>query len=162
MAVSGVKIEPDRITVIGAELDREGYTSAQARAAETWILKGAPARFGNLTLPDFFPTPDQLASVQHDATADLRREYQRGYDAGRAAGIAEERKSWEENVGYLELQREASRASGIDMREKMLASREAELDDRVKAVDERDRQCRRLEARIRQAQALGNAPEERP
>lgn len=149
MAASGAKLDAERIAAIAIELDREGYTSAQARMAETWILKGAPARFGNLTLPDFFPTSEQLASVGYDATAEHRREYERGFQSGKAAGITEERQAWEANVAYLELQREAAKAVDLDMRERLLASREAALAERTASFDERERTIAAAEKRLR-------------
>lgn len=148
-AACGVKFDNARFTFMLAELDRREYSRAQAKIAEEWILRGGPVRFGTLTLADFFPTSEQLASVGYDATAEHRREYERGFQSGKAAGITEERQAWEANMAYLELQREAAKAVDLDMREKLLASREAALAERTVELDARERTIAAAEKRLR-------------
>jgi hypothetical protein len=144
-AACGVKFDNARFTFMLAELDRREYSRAQAKIAEEWILRGGPVRFGTLTLADFFPTSEQLASIGYDATAEHRREYERGFQSGKAAGITEERQAWEANMAYLKLQREASKAVDLDAREKLLAAREEALAERIANVAKREEACRRIE-----------------
>ena len=73
-----------------------GYTHAQALAAEAWIIKGNPMRYGQLSFADFFPSREQLAEVSHDISVELRNEYARGYGAGFVAGQVEADKLWQQ------------------------------------------------------------------
>ena len=59
-------------------------------AAEKWILRGNPVRYGSLTLADFFPTPAQLSEVGYDITPIISKAERlakaRGYAEGFKAG----------------------------------------------------------------------------
>lgn len=82
-AASGaVALSPVRVAVFAQELDRIGYSAAQATTAEAWILRGRPTRFGILTLADFFPTTEQIAEISFDASVIERRAEARGYQLG--------------------------------------------------------------------------------
>lgn len=97
-AASGTEIPaPRRIALIEMLNDR-GYTHAEYQAAEAWILKGGPCRYGKLTLADFYPTREQIDSVDFDISAIERRAYDAGYRVGYDAGVAQATEVWRDEV----------------------------------------------------------------
>lgn len=162
-AASGKPFDNARLTVLAAELDAAGYSRAQANAAETWILRGAPARYGALTLADFFPTPEQLASVEYDAGPGMDAEYRRGYETGYAAGTAHEAARWRENEEYLRVQAEASRGVDFDIRMRRLVERETAIEESERRMRERESALEERERRVRRViERLGAAAEGTP
>lgn len=92
-AASDSTISAERVAYFKRELDMCEYSERQARTAETWILRGDPARYKRICLPDFFPTESQLEQVGITVDAIYQRGYRSGwrdgYDAGMVQGIKE-------------------------------------------------------------------------
>ena len=85
---SGAQFDVKRIPLFVSELDLGGFTYAQGLAARAWILRGRPARFGQVTLADFFPTREMLDEIGYDPrTADQVKKAHD--DAVRSAGYAQ-------------------------------------------------------------------------
>lgn len=68
------------------ELALRLYSQREAETAQEWILKGGPSKYGSLVLADFYPTPAQLAEVNFDLEATIKRAERlaqdKGYDMG--------------------------------------------------------------------------------
>lgn len=141
MAASGAQIDERRILLIGFELDRDEYSHSQAQLAERWILRGAPARYGKLTLADFYPTAKELTELGIETGDILRAEYERGYaigyQTGRDAGIAEECERWKTNREYIRERTMAAEAVDLTAKINTLIAREAALAEREKRFDKR-------------------------
>jgi hypothetical protein len=97
-AASGTEIPTDRRIALIEMLNAHGFTYSQFQAAEVWILKGAPCRFGKITYADFYPTHEQLESVGYDIAGIERRAREAGYRMGYDAGVAQTTEIWREEV----------------------------------------------------------------
>lgn len=90
IAASGKQIDdsdnPTRMAALETELHLRRYGEREARIAQEWILRGNPARYGSLTLADFYPTSEQLASVGVSVADEIAKAERlaegRGYDNG--------------------------------------------------------------------------------
>ena len=91
-AASGKRIDQDESTrkkSLINELSLRLYSEAEATAAQEWILRGDPVRYGSLTLADFYPSPQQLLLVSYDLGAELARAERAGVDKGYQMGYSE-------------------------------------------------------------------------
>lgn len=77
---------PTRKDALINELMLRHYGEREAKLAQEWILRGGPARFGSLTLADFYPTAEQLASVGVTVADEIAKAERRGYGIGYDAG----------------------------------------------------------------------------
>ena len=97
-AASGTEIPTNRRIALIEMLNAYGFSHSQFQAAEVWILRGAPCRFGKITFADFFPTREQLDSVGFDLAGIERRAHEAGYRMGYDAGVAQTTEEWREEV----------------------------------------------------------------
>lgn len=80
---SGNEITPERKEAFIYELQLRRITHAQLLMAEKYIL-GTRARYGTLTLPDFFPTSEQMqAELGNSFIEAMHNEYTKGFNDGR-------------------------------------------------------------------------------
>jgi hypothetical protein len=140
---------------MAAELERRGYTYAEAQIAERYILQGPPVQYRILTIHDFTPTPEDLAKIGVSVADLLAREYEHGagvgYQQGFNAGVLSEAERIEQSREYLRERTAAAEAvdltarinmllareEAVRHREDMLIQREAALAEREKRFDKR-------------------------
>jgi len=155
-AASGKAIDtdeaPTRKRTLINELMLRRYGQREAEAAQEYILKGPPVRYGSLTLADFYPNREQLESVGFDYAGEIgkaeRRARATGYDQGYHAA---QRKADEERRAELE-----SRARDVlssDERAELeylrgLTSALSEEMDRYRADEIKAERLRRIEERF--------------
>lgn len=94
-AASGKRIDEEgkttRKDALINELMLRRYSEREAQIAQEWILLGKPVRFGSLTLADFYPSPEDLASVGYGIEAIVASAERRAESKGYAMGYADAR-----------------------------------------------------------------------
>lgn len=154
-AYSGEKLTPGRDVAMAAELERRGYTYAEAQIAERYILQGPPVQYRILTIHDFTPTPEDLAKIGVSVADLLAREYEHGagvgYQQGFNAGVLSEAERIEQSREYLRERTAAAEAVDLTARISMLIERENAVERREKKLAERESALKPLDAALRAA-----------
>jgi hypothetical protein len=127
-AASGITIPTERLVQIARELDDRNYPETIARLAEEWILRGDSVKYGRLTLTSFFPTEEQLASLDLHIDRILARERAVGQAEGFATGRIAAQDEISQNVAYIELLSRTSRIRKYAQRMAALRRREHDQD----------------------------------
>lgn len=124
------------------ELNLRRYSEKEALIAQEWILRGGPARYGKLTLADFYPDSDQLGKI--DLDRDHEKEKREAKEKGESEGY---RKGYD--VGYVQGRKEVAGDKAGPMFKPL--SDEERIDyERLKGMEE---EVVRLEEQRRQQEA---------
>lgn len=150
---SGVMITNDRIALLAKELDDRNYPQTIARLAEEWILRGDSIKYGRLTLAAFYPTVEQLESLNLNIDRDLARERAAGFADGYAAGRISAQDDMAQNIAYIELLSLTKRIRRYAHRMAALRQREREQDEKQRRLVEKQRQLANESAALQRESA---------
>lgn len=128
------------------ELDSVRYSRQQFERAALWIFRGWPIKKGVITIRDFFPTAEDMASIGIDVAAMERRAYNRGKDEGLALGYRKGIAEYARSDAHAAIQAASRDSEEIErLRAELQGAREAIADGDAR-LDARARKARDIEA----------------
>lgn len=135
---AGKVLSEEQYNGLVEELHRRHYSSAMAKLAEEWILRGDSIKYGRITINTFFPTAEQLDTLGLHLDAVMARERAAGYADGRSAGRIEGIDILDADLRYIRLLHRTTRLRHYAMRTRTLRAREEQVDIHMEQLRRRE------------------------